>query len=264
MIVVAFTCVREGSFVLYTDVLEDIVFADVAVHLQDLILKKPDIKEILDNLASYAAARLGRPDRELSCGITLARPKKPATTAGSNACARVLQQVEGKYGDGPGITAMRTAGTVVVPDLRGGERWPEWAQTVRRQGFLSVLSLPLSLEEDQVGVVSFYCEQPVAFSDEGIAAAEAFTEQASKGLRLALQITKLRDARDGLSAAMQTRTVIDLATGAIMAHSRCSQEAAFKVLREASNNRNMKLRDVASAVISSVAGGSKTSTYFDE
>jgi len=63
---------------------------------------------------------------------------------------------------------------------------------------------------------------------------------------------------------MQTRTVIDLATGAIMAQNRCTQDAAFKLLREASNTRNMKLRDVAAMVISSVAGVTDTFTYFDE
>jgi AmiR/NasT family two-component response regulator len=67
-----------------------------------------------------------------------------------------------------------------------------------------------------------------------------------------------------MSAAMQSRTVIDLATGAIMAQNRCSQAAAFQVLREASNSRNVKLRDVAATVVSSVAGGTDTFTYFDE
>lgn len=249
---------------LNTDLSGGIVFADVAVHLQDLMLENPDIEQLLEHLSGYAAARLGRPDRELSCGITVTRPKKQATAAGSNARARLLEQVEGKYGDGPGMTAMRSAGTVVIPDLRAEQRWPEYVLTARRQGFLSVLSLPLSLEGDHNGVVNFCCEQPHTFSGEGITAAEAFMQQASKGLKLALRIGKLQDTRDGMSAAMQTRTVIDLATGAIMAQSRCSQEAAFKVLREASNTRNLKLRDVASAVISSVAGGSETFTYFDE
>lgn len=249
---------------LYTDVSGGMVYADVAVHLQDLMLENPNVEQILGALAGYAAARLSRPDRELSCGITLTRPKKPAATAGSNSRARLLEQVEGKYGDGPGITAMRTAGAVAIPDLRAEERWPEHVLTARRQGFLSVLSLPLSLEGDHNGVVSFYCEHPGAFSGQGITAAEALVQQASKGLRLSLRIEKLQDTRDGMSAAMQSRTVIDLATGAIMAQGRCSQAAAFKVLREASNTRNLKLRDVASAVISSIAGGSKTSTYFDE
>ncbi|MEQ7737492.1 ANTAR domain-containing protein, partial [Escherichia coli] len=88
--------------------------------------------------------------------------------------------------------------------------------------------------------------------------------QASKGLRLALRLQKLQDAKDGLNAAMRSRTVIDLATGAVMAHGRFSQAEAFKVLREASNTRNTKLRDVASGVVSSLSGSLETFTYFDE
>jgi AmiR/NasT family two-component response regulator len=75
---------------------------------------------------------------------------------------------------------------------------------------------------------------------------------------------KLEETKEGMSAAMQTRTVIDLATGAIMAQNRCSQAAAFKLLRDASNSRNMKLREVAAAVVESVAGATDTFTYFDE
>lgn len=131
-------------------------------------------------------------------------------------------------------------------------------------GVLSLASLPLALDDADCGVLSLYSDQPDAFGNEALAAAVAFAAQASKGLRLALRMQKLQDARDGLNAAMRSRTVIDLATGAIMAQSRCGQAEAFKVLREASNTRNTKLRDVASGVVSSLAGSPETFTYFDE
>ncbi|WP_308159564.1 ANTAR domain-containing protein [Arthrobacter sp. ISL-65] len=66
-------------------------------------------------------------------------------------------------------------------------------------------------------------------------------------------MAQLRDARDDLSAAMQSRTVIDLATGAIMAQNRCGQEAAFDILRKASMSRNVKLHEVAACVVAALA-----------
>ncbi|MDT0169030.1 GAF and ANTAR domain-containing protein [Pseudarthrobacter sp. BRE9] len=239
-------------------------FADVALHLQESFLQNPEVEAFLQDLAAYAADRLGGQGHVCSCEIAVLRPKKPAAAAGSNCTAQLISQLEFRLGDGPGATAMRTAKTVLVRDLRREERWPEYVQAVQKQGFRSVLSIPAALEGDAQGVITFHCSQPLTLGSQGIAAAEAFVRQASKGLTLALRMLKLEETRDGMSAAMQTRTVIDLATGAIMAQNRCSQAAAFKLLRDASSTRNMKLRDVAAAVVASVAGAADTFTYFDE
>lgn len=244
-----------------SDVCDGTSFADVAVRLQDLMLGNQPVPQMLEDLAGYTAQRLGGPGRELACNITLARPKKRVVRAASSSVARLMNQLEGAYADSPGATAARLSQTVVVPDLRREDRWPEYVLAGRRQGVLSVVSLPLLLDGDQ-GLLSLYSPQPA--EPGSTASAEAFVAQASKGLRLALRMAKLQDTKDGLSAAMQTRTVIDLATGAIMAQNRCGQAAAFKVLREASNTRNIKLREIASGVISTVTGGAETFTYFDE
>ncbi|WP_457947727.1 GAF and ANTAR domain-containing protein [Pseudarthrobacter sp. alpha12b] len=243
---------------------EDQDFADVALHIQESFLQNPEVEAFLQDLAAYAAARLGGQGHECACDIVVLRPKKPAARAGSNSSAHVISGLESKLGDGPGITAMRTAKTVLVADLRREDRWPEYVHAVQGRGFRSVLSIPASLEGDSQGVLTFYCSHPLAFGSNGINAAEAFVRQASKGLTLALRMLKLEETKDGMNAAMQTRTVIDLATGAIMAQNRCSQAAAFKLLRDASSTRNIKLRDVAAAVVASVAGAAETFTYFDE
>jgi AmiR/NasT family two-component response regulator len=49
--------------------------------------------------------------------------------------------------------------------------------------------------------------------------------------------------------------VIDQAIGIVMAESRCDADQAFGTLRRASNNRNMKLRDLAAEIVLRVGGG---------
>jgi AmiR/NasT family two-component response regulator len=51
---------------------------------------------------------------------------------------------------------------------------------------------------------------------------------------------------------MQSRTIIDMAVGVVMAQSGSSQDEAVRILTRASNSRNIKLRDVASTVVDSV------------
>ena len=48
--------------------------------------------------------------------------------------------------------------------------------------------------------------------------------------------------------------MIDQAIGVIMAQERCTQGRAFDLLRSASQSRNVKLRDIAAAIVTSVSG----------
>lgn len=48
-----------------------------------------------------------------------------------------------------------------------------------------------------------------------------------------------------------------------MAENRCSRETAFEILTKASSTRNIKLREVAAAVIASISGEKEIKTYFD-
>ncbi|WPU09795.1 GAF and ANTAR domain-containing protein [Pseudarthrobacter oxydans] len=260
----AFVLFGRGEALAHAEAANDEVFADVALHLQDLVLDSADVDEFLRDLAGYAAARLSSQDREVFCGVAVERHKKATAIAGSDPCIRTLDQLQDKYGYGPGITAMRTTDTVLVPDVSQEKRWPAYASALSRQGLFSAVSVPLVLGEDIRGALSLYCRRLQAFSSEDIATARAFSGQVSKSLRLALRIGRLQDTRDSMSAAMKSRTVIDLATGAIMAQSHCSQHQAFSVLLQASNTRNMKLKDVAATVVASIPGSSGISTYFDE
>ncbi|WP_267276092.1 GAF and ANTAR domain-containing protein [Arthrobacter sp. CDRTa11] len=239
-------------------------FPDVAPHLQDLVLDNPDVEQFLQDLAVYSGERLSVPDHEVFCGITLIRRKKATTVASSNPCARLMDELQNKYGDGPCLTAMREMVTVHVPDLSLETRWPGYVRAVVGQGTESLLSVPLPLEGETRGALNLYSQRTHAFTVESIAAVEAFCEQASKGLRLALRMGQLQDTKENMTAAMQSRTVIDLATGAIMAQNRCSQDEAFKVLVRASSTRNMKLHDVATGVIASISRSSEVVTFFDE
>ncbi|WCI09222.1 hypothetical protein PJ267_05190 [Arthrobacter sp. OVS8] len=54
----------------------------VVDHLQDLVLKTSDVKEMLDELAEFSAVALADPALAF-CSITLIQRKKPVTVASS-------------------------------------------------------------------------------------------------------------------------------------------------------------------------------------
>jgi AmiR/NasT family two-component response regulator len=60
---------------------------------------------------------------------------------------------------------------------------------------------------------------------------------------------------------MDSRTTIDLAAGVVMGQNRCSQDAAMTILKAASNARNIKLRDIATAVVASTGASAPTAHF---
>lgn len=237
---------------------------DIAVRLQDLVLYSSDVEDFLNELAALSGSWFSAPDRMVHCGITPLRRKKSATVASSDAQAHELDEIQLAFREGPCLTAMERMETVLVPDLRNEHRWPEYVVAASGHGIHSILAVPLAVEGETRAAINLFASRPHAFSGQDIDDAESYAENASKTLRLALRIAQLTDARNNLAAAMESRTTIDVATGVIMAQNRCSQESAFKILRSASNTRNVKLREIATGIVASVAEGQPLTTYFDE
>ncbi len=235
---------------------------DVPTLLQDLVLESSDVKEFLHDLAVLAAGHLAGPNREVFCGITLLRPRRTGTVASSNQQAQVMDEIQYAFGDGPCLTAARTNVTVYVPETRRDFRWPEYNAAAVGQGIRSVFAVPIPLEGDADCGLNLYSTAPDAFGEEARETAGLFAREASRSLRLAIRIANLTETGENLQAAMDSRTTIDLAVGIIMAQNRCSQEAAMTILKAASSARNIKLREVAAAVVSSTGGPAPT-THFD-
>ncbi|WP_432543092.1 ANTAR domain-containing protein [Kineococcus sp. SYSU DK002] len=58
-----------------------------------------------------------------------------------------------------------------------------------------------------------------------------------------------------LRTALARRPVIDMAKGAIMALTRCDEDAAFRQLSEVSQTNNVKLFDLATALLADLRRG---------
>jgi GAF domain-containing protein len=197
------------------------------------------------------------------CSITLIQRKKPVTVARSEESAVRLDETQYSAGDGPCLTAIREQVVVHVPDLAKEDRWPAYTAAALDAGVGSSLSVPLILEGEAEAGLNLYSTRSHGFSGDDISMVETYSYHASKALRLAVRISQLAEAKAHLIAAMESRTTIDLATGIIMAQNRCSQETAQKILRIASNTRNVKLRNIAASVVASVSQDPTVRTHFD-
>ncbi|MGP4030963.1 ANTAR domain-containing protein [Pseudarthrobacter sp. 1C304] len=113
----------------------------------------------------------------------------------------------------------------------------------------STLTLPLLEDRDAAATLTFFSPSSGAFDGGAVAACEALAARAAWTVRLAVRIDSAQGVNRDLLQAMRSRSVINLATGILMAQSRCSQSEAFELLTKVSNNRNVKLRVVAVEIL---------------
>jgi GAF domain-containing protein len=231
-------------------------------QLQDLVLKTDDVKVMLDELAAFSAATLADPATAF-CSITLIQRKKPVTVASSGQGAVRLDETQYSAGDGPCLTAIREQTIIHVPDVGDEDRWPDYRAAAKDEGVGSSLSVPLALEGEAEAGLNLYSTRSHGFAGQDIDSVQEYVRHASKALRLAVRISRLAETKNNLVAALESRTVIDLAAGAIMAQNRCNQNDAVNILKMASSARNMKLRDVAETVVASLSGERSMYTHFD-
>lgn len=220
-------------------------------ELQQALLGSHSIEQFLQELA-VLAARLATDG--LCCGMTLRSPGGPVTAACSDPLASQVDEVQYQLDDGPCLHAMRHGHPVRIEDTAEQAQWPKFEERAAAQGIGSCLALPLIADGKPVGALNLYACAAAAFGPEEIRRAENFAENASGALALALRLASYAALTDQMRSSLASRAVIDQAVGVIMAQERCTQARAFAMLRAASQKRNVKLRDIAGAIVTSVSG----------
>lgn len=227
--------------------------------LQQALLNTDNVEQFLHELAVLAARTVGGLDETISCGMALQTgPRQRSGTASAAACtdplASAADQAQYQAGDGPAVYILRHARPVLVSDMMTEERWPRFGRQAASLGIRSCYALPLVSDGAPVGALVLYSRQPDAFGPEETGRADRFAANASGALTLALRLASCADENDQLRSSIVSRAVIDQALGVIMATERCSQEKALAVLRSVSQNTNVKLRDLAVTIVTSVSG----------
>jgi len=233
-------------------------------QVQNLILESADFEDFLNELARFSAHQMAGDGDDALCGITLLRDRKAATIGWSSPSAREVDEIQYSLSQGPCLTAAKEEREVYVPDLLQEDRWgPDYAAAVASHGLRSVFSLPFHLQGEARAALNLYSDFPHKFDGRAAERARDFTREISQALRLAVRFSLHADSATNLKATLESRTIIDIAVGIVMAQNRCSQEAAVEILTEASSNSNTKLRDIAKSLVDSV-GGPGARTYYQE
>lgn len=220
-------------------------------ELHEALLHTESVEQFLGELAVLAARLVGT---GLSCGMTVRSNGRLGTVACSDPAAAEVDALQYQLNDGPCLQAMRDGSLVHITDTADKAKWPDFEAKAESMGIRSCLAVPLRADGRPVGALNLYAPAVSAFGEAEARRAENFAEDASGALTLAMRLASRAALISQLRESLVSRTVIDQALGIVMATERCTQARAFAILRSASQNSNVKLRDIAGAVVTSVSG----------
>ena len=211
-------------------------------ELHQALLSTQGVAEFLHEMAILAARLVGA---GLSCGMIVRPNGKPATVACSDPLAARVDEMQYELDDGPCLHALRDGRMVRIEDTAEKAHWPEFEAQAASHGIRSCLALPLNADGRPVGALNLYAREALAFGTAEARLAENFAEDASGALSLAIRLASHTALIEQLRSSLASRGVIDQALGIIMAREHCNQDRVFAILRSASQNGNVKLRDLS-------------------
>lgn len=198
-------------------------------------------RTVSDTLAEIARLALEATGGD-AAGVTWVSGRRLSTVASTEALALELDNAQYDAERGPCIAAV-TGGTVTrVDDTIADATWPEFAEAAATRGIRSTVSFPIAAGR-VFGALNIYGRGALRFEDDESVA--PFAAQAA----VAGALDAARLYADQLTAAIESRAVIDQAKGIIMAAAGCDADAAFDVLVRQSQHENRKVREIAAEIV---------------
>jgi len=215
---------------------------DLAVRMADLA-RSTSLRKVDDVLADVTATAKELIEGVDAAGVLLVgKANSFETLASTSDLMFKLDELQIRYGEGPCVEAALDEIVVRTDDFRNEPRFPNYAPEVVKLGVLSGLSFKLYTADRTAGALNLFGFKPRLWD------AEAETTGMVLAAHAAAAILASRQG-DQLQSALSTRDRIGQAKGIIMERFGIDDVRAFGMLRQLSQDTNMKLIDVAQRVI---------------
>jgi GAF domain-containing protein len=215
------------------------VFAGIARQLQ--AESTPDAT--LKRITSVAVRIVEGCDH---AGISIVhRGGRIETPVASDGVPTAVDAVQHETGQGPCLESIQEHESYLIDDVTTESRWPDFSRRATAEtGVRSMLSMRLFVQEDTIGALNLHSHSTHAFDGHARAVAAVLAAHAA----VAIIHSREREQAENLQQALATNREIGIAVGIVMARDRTTREQAFDQLRHASQQLNIKLREVATRV----------------
>ncbi len=177
------------------------------------------LDDMLDLVVEMAAKVMGTP----VCTLRLIDQARGELVVRAATSAIPAYQKKPPLQLGNGVTGWvaRERKPVAVADIRTDPRYP-FGEAARREGLVSMLSVPLIVREHVIGVLNCYTAEPHAFSEQEIALFSTLANQTALAIENAQLVTNAAVVRE-----MHHRIKNNLQTVAMLLRMQASDEAGL-------------------------------------
>lgn len=196
--------------------------------------------EVLESIGRYACRAVDAEDS----GILLLRARgRIETPVSTSRTVNEAHARQAELDEGPCLDVVRTETAVLFTgDAARDPRWPQWGAYAEERGYASSLSVRLAVGDRRYGSLNVYARRHDAFTASDTDTMTVLGAHASVALAAAQE-------RAHLMRAIDNRTVIGQAQGVLMTVFDIDADAAFGYLTRLSQQRNVKLGEVAAEVV---------------
>jgi signal transduction protein with GAF and PtsI domain len=133
---------------------------------------------------------------------------------------------------------------LAILDVLKEPRYKE-KELAKKEGLISMLSVPLTVKDKVIGVINCYTSYPHEFNETERAVLTTVASQAA----VCIENTELMVKTKVIQEELETRKLVERAKGTLMKHHGLNEEEAFKRIRKASMDSRKTMREVAEAIL---------------
>ncbi|MER8156247.1 GAF and ANTAR domain-containing protein [Streptomyces sp. NPDC094472] len=220
-------------------------FAERMATMARDLLAQASVEATLERISESAVDLVDGCD---AAGILMLHGKRVESLAPTDSLVVRSDRLQERLGEGPCFDAARRLGGERVFRIRDftqpEERWPAFVSQARDLGIGSMMGFLLYTEQENLGALNLYSTRPAAFTKASETAGWLLASHA------AVAFSSARTA-DQLQQAIETRHTIGEAMGILIERLKITEDDAFALMRRVSQERNVKLRDLARQICES-------------
>jgi signal transduction protein with GAF and PtsI domain len=133
---------------------------------------------------------------------------------------------------------------LAILDVLKEPRYKE-KELAKREGLVSMLSVPLAVKDKVIGVINCYTSYPHEFTETERHLLTMVANQAA----VCIENTELMVKTKVIQEELETRKLVERAKGILMKHHNLSEDEAFKRIRKASMDSRKTMREIAEAIL---------------
>lgn len=149
-----------------------------------------------------------------------------------------------KVGEGIVGRVAKDKEPVIISDVSKDDSYKE-KDLAEKEKLVSMLSVPMLVKDETIGVINVYTVMPYEFTKSDIDLLSAVANQAA----VAIENTELMVKTKVIQEELDTRKKVEKAKGILMKEQNLSEDESYKLIRKASMDKRVSMKEIAEAII---------------